>query len=296
MPEGCSALANVRAAFVLAASLVSCLSACADEPAARGGVPTAEGSPGASPGSIAGNCNAQGVNISITCITTVPLSIAKISAVGAPNFGFWFDGTPGELPIPPGFLGPGAQCRDWDNWIRDTPRFYFEDPATDLGMEAGEPDLVVIKSVDVEIFSRDRRQSGGGTWVQCAWGGGGEILYSVTVDTLAQKTTVWQDPEAEGGDGEMREFQMPPGSITLASKGYANARISIKSPSGYRYSGAVTVRASINGDPVTYRIGDKERPLRWTTTVDNESSVGSASYGWDASARRWVKGYKPYKD
>lgn len=249
----------------------------------------------ASPGTITGNCNAQGVNISVTCTMPAPASLARITVEGAPIDRFWFDGPPDRLPTPPGFQSPGAQCQDWDPWIKETPTFYYSQPETDFSIEAGEPDLIVVNSIDVLIYERTQRPAGSGTWVQCAWGGGALTFYNVTVDTVKRETRVWEDVVA-GGDTEDPKpaYVLRPGSITLSEKGFANVRIGIESQPGYKYSGSLVIKASVNGKAVTYTIGSKDKPLRWTTPAPGESPDTVTEHGWDDTRRRWVRGYNPY--
>jgi hypothetical protein len=251
-------------------------------------------------GSITGNCNGQGINIVITCNLPAPPSRAKILVGSASFYGFWFDSLPDQLPTPPPYEMSGAHCTEWDKWIRETDGAYFTNPQTDLALETGVPDQIVIRKIEVDIYQRTPRAIGSGTWIQCNWGGGDNTFYEVEVNTATRAVTVREFGEFNADAGpddphEDREYPMPPASISLKGMGNSSVRIGIQSLAGYKYEGALVVTASINGKEVKYTVGSKDKPLKWITPGADEGGDSHPSYGWDQAQKRWVKDFYPYQ-
>lgn len=260
--------------------------------------PAASVAPSISAGSapaIVGNCNGQGVNIVVTCNLPAPKSRVKVTAESAPILGFWFDGTPAELPTPPGYDRASAHCTDWDKWLRDTPRIYFENPAIDFALETGEPDQIVIRKIEMAIYKRTARTVGSGTWVQCNWGGGSNTFYLADVDTATRKTTVQEFAEfGPDPDARDRTYELPPGTISLSGMGESTVRIGVSSLAAYKYEGAMVVTASVNGEETIYTIGSRDKPFRWISPAGSEAGPTGPHHGWDAERRRWVEDFQPF--
>lgn len=252
-------------------------------------------SPGSAGPSINGSCNAQGVNIVITCNLPEPKSRVKVTAAAAPIIGVWFDGTPDQLPTPPDYTMASAHCTEWDRWFRDTPQVYFDNPVIDFALETGVPDQIVIRKIEMEIYRRTLRTVGSGTWIQCNWGGGSNNFYVVDVDTAERSTTVQEFAEfGPDPDAEDRTYPMPPGTISLSGIGETTVRIGVNSLAQYKYEGAMVVTASVNGEETVYTIGSRDKPVRWISSAEGDGELTSSHYGWDVNRRRWVKDFQPF--
>ena len=275
------------------AALVLCLAVAGCGDGDQRDVPVVEVSPGASElsGGIAGDCNAPGRNISVVCTIARPQSRASIRVTTAgTNQWAWFAGPADALPVPPPYEAVNGACTEpaWDEWLRTNEEIFLPNPSVVVSMEAGDADLLVITKVEVLIFTRAEREAGGGTWIRCAWGGGFDTFYRVTVDTLTRTATVEESSVQSDG----RRYPIPPGSITLAEKGHATVDIGVRSPTGYRYEGGIRITASVNGTPAVYQIGTRAAPLRWLTPAEPED--GRAYVGWDQQKREWVEDYEPF--
>jgi hypothetical protein len=219
--------------------------------------------------------------------------MARITFASAPIFRVWSDGTADQLPTPPGYQLPSGHCGEWDQWIRTTPTIYFDNPATDLRLQAGQSDIVLISKIEVQIYRRTARTIGSGTWIKCNWGGGSDVFYNVKVDTVKRTTTV-QEQNLDSADEQT--FEMPPRSIGLSDKGHQEARIFVQSQPGYRYEGALVISATVNGKDVTYTVGSRDKPVRWITdgSAEVDGAPGTTYYGWDQRQRRWIREFQPF--
>ena len=252
------------------------------------GSPT-DGSSTSDPSSVAidGYCNAQGTGNSANCtFVPSPQSMAEVKFRRDSNtIVTFFAGTPDELPTPPDYQHAFGHCQDWDTWLRTTPGMYLVDAGVDVQLQTGEPDLITVTAVRVEIFKRTPVDPGTGTVIQCAYGGGSNSYYTVDVDTVHQTTTVTEG-ELVGG----RPQQMPPASISLDQKGFRTVRIGLSSLEGHLYEGRIVVSVIVNGASKDLAVGSPEVPLRW---IQRDSRFGGTYYDWDMQIRTWVKDFKP---
>jgi hypothetical protein len=249
-----------------------------------------------SPGSnvIAGDCNAQGTNNTVACnILPTPPSMAAVKyGLSGDNFHMFFAGQPGELPTPPDFELATGHCKDWGDWLQATPGMYMVGPSVDVQLQAGEPDLVTVTNVEVEIFKRTPIASNAGTVIQCSYGGGSNSYYLVNVDTVARSTTLVEDA-LSGAE----PIPMPPASITLAEKGFETVRIGLSSMEGQLYEGRIVVTVIVNGAEKKLGVGSPQAPLKWIQS-DSRFAIGSPGYtyhDWSMVERRWVKDLSPFE-
>ncbi|GAA0905036.1 hypothetical protein Vau01_066300 [Virgisporangium aurantiacum] len=220
-------------------------------------------------------------------MTPLPQSRGRVSLAIHNVVTAFFSGTPDQLPTPPNYPLDAAQghCDDWSEWLTGTDGIYLFDPSVGLTLEAGSDDLVVIKRVDVEVFRRV--SAGSGTIIKCLYGGGSNLGYSITVDTLKTETRFEAFDSDETG-------RMPPASISLGNAGSESADIGISSPPGNLYEGSIKVSVIINNKPDVITIGTAQRPFRWHSGLVSGADPDGPKYDWHPLQERWVRDFDPF--
>lgn len=232
------------------------------------------------------NCIAQGDNNSVTC-PAAARSYGKVDFASYQAGYAFFQGSPDQLPVPPDYPESefSGHCDEWQDWMASTASIYSGGNGFGLQIMAGSDDLVVVKNIEVKVFSKKIAQAG--TTINCVHGGGSNAGYSVNVDTQANRTTF------TSWDGDGSKVEMPPGSISLGQKdsGFTDAAISITSEDGYLYEGEILISAIVNGETKTISWGSSVQPLRWVSDAAGGLIQGpEEAFDWDVVARRWQKG------
>ncbi|BCJ46295.1 hypothetical protein GCM10010168_52460 [Actinoplanes ianthinogenes] len=242
-------------------------------------------------GSVAGDCNANGVNNVIHCEARAP-KIANVEVREGSPWYLWFDGPPDRLPAPPERTVGEMSCYDagFMAWVRSIDRFHLTDISKTVVLSAGTPDLVTLTRATVSLGTRKAVPPGSGTWVKCVFGGDGFFYHhDITIDSQQQTTTVVEttgdDSEIDSGPAEA----MPPASVALADKSQDLVAIHVKSKPDHAYTGFVTITASVNGETRTLSLGGPQSPLRW---VAMEPAEGADWYAPD-DAGKWHKNWSP---
>jgi hypothetical protein len=237
---------------------------------------------------IDGDCNAVGVANVVTCQGAEP-SMDNVEVGEGIKYWVWFDGAPGSIPRPPVSEASTYPCLDWFEWLRSSGQMYFEGPSKVIRLFAGQPDLVTLTDVRVDILRRTPRSVADGTWIKCNWGGGTFESYNIYVDTLKMRTTI----SANDVDGSGPERRMPPAAIALDETRQVDAEVITRSVPGHLYEGTITATISRNGKTESLVIGSQEQPLRWIEP-DTEMTEDTEYYGWDPVNERWVLKWQPF--
>lgn len=219
-------------------------------------------------------------------LSTPPVSrpIKQLAVdLSAPAYAF-FAGDQSQLPTPPEYPVHSAidHSYEWRDWILSTSSIYPINTNILLFLQAGADDVVTIRSAEVKVFRRIKRQRG--TVIHYKYPGGDGAGYHIVVDTRSGHTNFEEFP-----NGHPR--RMPPGTITVAGGESTTAFLIIQSEPGHMYEGMVTVIGSLNGEGSTYSIGDSANPLRWT---DDLCIDDSQIFDWHPRRKQWVTDFDPF--
>jgi hypothetical protein len=235
-------------------------------------------------------CSVAGSGNVVNCgDAALPRSLGRFTATPGDVSAAFFFGPVDELPLPTSFEGyrPDASCGQWPRWLTGVDKLYIVDPEIVLGLDAGANELVVVTAIDVTVLNRTKI-SRTGTFVRCSYGAGGRPGLFASVNTLTRTTTVreWDINRI------IREFPMPPGSISQAEPGHLGVFLDIESMKGYAYEGYVSVKVSVNGVDQTYEVGTATAPLRWIV-ADGLQDPDGHYWGWNPKTGRWERDYVP---
>ncbi len=244
--------------------------------------------------SVTGDCNAQGSNNNVHCITQLPTEFESLAGISLDWMGdggsatVLFAGPPEELPDPPSYENPWNHCDEWEEWFGELPEIYRFNSDTLVSVISGQPDVVAIRDVHVEVFSRTERPDES-TVIQCAYGAGGDHGNIISVDLSTGDTTLEM---LDSGDVS----PMPPASLSLSGMDYESALVAIDSTNGYLYEGMITIEAVVNGEDHTFQHGSEAQPLRWVgggldSIAQNE--YGGVRYDWAPDDDAWVDDFAP---
>lgn len=234
-----------------------------------------------------GSCNALGQGNTVSCVfPPISKSLGSVSLeVGSGSF-YLFAGSAKELPIPPDYPKEreSSHCSDWGNWLSLEPRIYEVDASVLMRMNSGDPDLVVVHKVEVQVISHTPL-TGDYVLIFCNHGSGLVTGNQITVDTRTNATVV----RSEGGNNTI---PMPPASLSLNGRGYDAAAIYIKSNYNTLYSGKIIVHAAINGQEKTIEVGSLAHGFNWVggdaLLGQNPVSGRAPAYDWDIATHKWV--------
>lgn len=241
---------------------------------------------------ISGNCNAQGSGNTVNCLQTYPSRIGNAELSGFLSNIFLFDGSPSDLPTPPSFGKSEANwhCPAWETWLTHSPEVYTVDPSALLSTVSGEGEQVAFIDYKVQLVDRKPLKSESKiTYLQCNYGGGGDVGYIAEWNTLQMKATL-HDVRTDDGSAA----PMPPASLNLNGPQHESVLLNITSQSKYLYSGIMVATVVINGERQDLAIGSPENPLRWVGGKDAWPDSSTPMWDWDPVHRSWVKNSAPF--
>jgi len=278
--QGIAAIAGVAAIFV------PLIVSGEDEKPASGASPSQRPAPSVA---IQGDCNAQGHGNHVNCVfPPAAKSLGRVFLDWSGSVSFLFAGGVGELPVPPDYPASQAtgHCEEWGDWLSRQPKVYTILPSVTMGLLSGEPDLVVVRKIEAQVF--ERRQITGKQPVvdiRCQYGAdGADLGHNVTVDTRNNSTELI---DLESGD----VAPLPPASLSLSGRGYKTVKIDIVSRQGFLYKGMIAITAIINGKEQQISLGSPGRPFKWLGGDQDHLdplAIRAPGYDWSTRSRRWV--------
>lgn len=245
-------------------------------------------------GSIMGDCNAQGSGNNVHCITVMPRNFESLAGISMDWFGdagsaqVLFNGGIDELPTPPAYENAWNHCDEWEEWFQEQSNIYRFNTDIHMALNSGEPDVVAIKNVSVDVFSRIDRPVET-TIISCSYGAGGDHGNIITVDVGTGETNLHM---MESGDVS----PMPPASLSLQGQGFESALVKTVSTNGYLYEGQIVIDAVINGEQHIFQQGTKEQPVRWVGGGFDaffEILESSSGVDWHPVNEEWDEEFHP---
>jgi hypothetical protein len=203
----------------------------------------------------------------------------------------WFDGNVSDIPKPRTGDVKDYDCASWDDWMMATPSLYAVGPVYSMYLMGNASDRVMVTDVKLHTYKQVKLPQPG-TVVKCTHLGGDVHYYSVSVSTSG-KTTFEFSEDGQGSDKP--PIPMPPGKMTLSSKGYTSAEIFLDTPANHLYEGSLEATVLINGTKRQITLGNRANPLRWVTP-DFPTEGPTDFVGWNGTRARWERGYLPPSD
>lgn len=233
-----------------------------------------------------GYCNAVGTNAT-ACVTVDPY---RGTTFGNALFSrspeadsYVFLGAQEDLPQPPDYDTTDwtNHCSTWADWAQEQG-LYAADNELLVSAQTGPASTLSIIEVTAQVIAATK--PGKATIVTCAHGHGNGLYPGnrIVVNTVDRKTTAAKgsdNPNDPGGE----PLPMPPASINLAGQDSTSATIQLKGQEGYAYTGIVTAKLIVDGQPKKVQFGSKERPYRWIS----RELVSQNGIDWNPLTQRW---------